>query len=44
MDYPNFIISNQKEESISIERVNPCYKAVVPTCLWFPYKILEIQQ
>ena len=24
MDYPKFIVSNQKEESISIQRVNLC--------------------
>ena len=25
MDYPKFIVSNQKEESISIQRVNQKY-------------------
>ena len=25
MDYPNFIVSNQKEEFISIQRAKPCH-------------------
>ena len=25
MDYPKFIVSNQKEESISIQRVKICF-------------------
>ena len=49
MDYPKFIVSNQKEESISIQRVNKCFSnrldfnpiALHVYVLWMPQQMLK---